>query len=174
MPEPSLSSSTDRLDVPAPTDDAVTPSSEGELTATVVPDTIDEVELTPDGTAGPVAVLAAPPAKKKRKLGPFFWLATGWLLVLVLLAVFADVLPFVKDPQLVDRSALARQGSRVVAATPSPEHWFGGDSDGHDLFARVVYGARVSLIVGVAAIAIGLAVGGTLGLIAGYFRGRVD
>jgi peptide/nickel transport system permease protein len=174
MPERSRSTATDQVDVPAPTDDAVTPPSQGELTATVVPEAADEVELSPDGTAGPVAALASPPTKKKRRLGPFFWLATGWLLVLVLLAVFADVLPFVKDPQVVDRSALMRSGTRVVAATPSAEHWFGGDSDGHDLFSRVVHGARVSLIVGVASIAIGLAVGGTLGLLAGYFRGRVD
>ncbi len=59
-------------------------------------------------------------------------------------------------------------------ASPSAEHWFGGDAIGRDLFARVVYGGRVSLTVGVASIAIGMAIGGTMGLIAGYFRGVTD
>jgi peptide/nickel transport system permease protein len=172
MPEPSRSAATDQIDVPAPTDDAVTPPSEGELDAVVIPDAIEEVELTP-GAAPPVTA-AAPPPKAKRRFGPFFWLAAGGLGLLVFLAVFADFLPFVKDPEEVSRSALARSDGRIVAAKPSPEHWFGGDSDGRDLFSRVVYGARVSLIVGVSSIAIGMGVGGTLGLLAGYFRGRAD
>ncbi len=180
MPEPSRSTAatTDRVDVPAPTDDSVTPPSEGELTDTVVPDDV-EVGLGPTedepGGASTAAVGAAGGPRRKRKYGPFFWLAAGWLLLLVALAVTADWLPFVKDPTDVFRSALSRSDNgRIVAAQPSPEHWFGGDSDGRDLFSRVIYGARVSLIVGVASITIGLAIGGTLGLLAGYFRGRAD
>ncbi|MBA2624831.1 MAG: ABC transporter permease [Acidimicrobiia bacterium] len=179
MPEPSRSAAaatTDRVDAPAPHDDAVTPPSEGELSTTVVPDLVEEVELTSssDGT-GAVGVITAGAPKRKSKYGPFFWLAAGWLLLIVVLAITADWLPFVKDPQESFRSALARNSDgRVVAAQPSPEHWFGGDSDGRDLFSRVIYGARISLIVGVSSIAIGLAIGGTLGLIAGYFRGKTD
>ena len=50
------------------------------------------------------------------------------------------------------------------------DHWFGTDSNGRDIFSRCVYGARVSLAIGVAAIMFGLTIGGLLGLIAGYHR----
>lgn len=165
MPEPSRSTGTDQVDVPAPADDAVTPPSQGELAAVIVPDAEEEVELT-GAPRGAAPATAAQPAKQKRRFGPFFWLAVGWLTILVFLAVFAPVLFFVDGPREFFPDAFR--------TTPSAEHWFGGDAIGRDLFARVVYGGRVSLTVGVASIAIGMAVGGTLGLIAGYFRGAVD
>jgi peptide/nickel transport system permease protein len=165
MPEPSRSSATDQVDVPVPVDDAVTPPSTGELSGVIVPDAIEEVELTTPGAVG-IATLPATPFKQKRRFGPFFWLAVGWLVLLVFLAVFAPVLPFVDDPSDFFPDAFR--------TTPSAEHWFGGDAIGRDLFARVVYGGRVSLTVGVASIAIGMFIGGTLGLVAGYFRGAAD
>ena len=165
MPEPSRSTATDQVDVPAPHDDALAPPSEGELAAVVVADEVEEVELTTPGAVG-IATLPAAPVKQKRRFGVFFWLAAGWLLLLVFLAVFAPVLPFVDDPSDFFPDAFR--------TTPSAEHWFGGDAIGRDLFARVVYGGRVSLTVGVASIAIGMFIGGTLGLIAGYFRGAAD
>ena len=165
MPEPSRSTATDQVDVPAPVDDAVSPPSEGELATVVVADDVEEVELA--GAAGIVIpTTPATPAKQKRRFGPFFWLAVAWLVVLVFLAVFAPVLPFVDDPKEFFPDAFR--------ASPSAEHWFGGDAIGRDLFARVVYGGRVSLTVGVASIAIGMAVGGTLGIVAGYFRSTSD
>ena len=57
---------------------------------------------------------------------------------------------------------------------PSAEHLLGTDELGRDIFARLVHGARISLLVGVVAVAIALATGGTLGAIAGYFGGVVD
>lgn len=57
---------------------------------------------------------------------------------------------------------------------PSLEHWAGTDQYGRDLLSRVLYGARFSLGVAATAVLMGLAVGGTLGLLAGYYRGWFD
>ncbi|NBH79385.1 ABC transporter permease [Clostridiaceae bacterium] len=57
---------------------------------------------------------------------------------------------------------------------PSAAHWFGTDSLGRDIFARVLYGARYSLIIGMGSVAIGLVIGVTLGAIAGFYGGVVD
>jgi peptide/nickel transport system permease protein len=56
----------------------------------------------------------------------------------------------------------------------SAEHWLGTDGLGRDELARVIYGARISLIVGLFAPIIGLTFGGALGILAGYFRGRFE
>ena len=57
---------------------------------------------------------------------------------------------------------------------PSSEHWFGVDPLGRDLFSRVVYGARYSLLIGVVSVAVGLTLGLIVGAIAGYAGGWVD
>ncbi len=59
-------------------------------------------------------------------------------------------------------------------AMPSARHWLGTDKAGRDVFARVVHGAQVALLVGVVAIAIGMMIGGAIGLVAGYFRGVTE
>jgi peptide/nickel transport system permease protein len=59
-------------------------------------------------------------------------------------------------------------------AGPSLSHWLGTDGLGRDELARLVHGARVSLIVGLCAPMIGIAIGGGLGILAGYFRGRFE
>jgi len=103
-----------------------------------------------------------------KRLGPLFWLAVGWLAIVSLLALFAPWLP-IKDP---DSYFLVR-GERPPYS-PSGTHWFGTDQDARDMFARVIYGARVSLVIGFVAIALGMLVGGTAGIVAGYLRGRTD
>lgn len=57
---------------------------------------------------------------------------------------------------------------------PSSEHWFGTDAYGRDIFARILYGARPSLIVGVMAVVFALLIGTSLGIIAGYYGGVVE
>jgi peptide/nickel transport system permease protein len=111
-------------------------------------------------TAPGVAVVVPP----GRRLGIAGWLAILWMAVVVLAAVLAPLLP-IDDPDATTGSA---------RAGPTGDHWFGTDGNGRDIFARVVWGGRASLVLGVAAVAMGLIVGGFLGLIAGYFRGRLD
>ncbi len=60
------------------------------------------------------------------------------------------------------------------AQKPSADHWLGTDSFGHDLYSRMIYGARVSLRVGIGASLVAITFGTTFGVISAYFGGRVD
>ena len=83
--------------------------------------------------------------------------------------IFANLLPL-PDPNTASSSCLAV----APGAGPGAGHILGCDGNSRDVLSRVIYGARVSLIVGFASISIGLLIGGTLGLIAGFFRGPFD
>ena len=89
------------------------------------------------------------------------------VIFLVLLAVFADFLFDYEQVVIKQNTAIRLQG-------PSAEHWFGTDEFGRDILARLVHGGRISLVVGVIAVAIALVLGGTLGAISGFFGGKVD
>ncbi|MDD5800073.1 MAG: ABC transporter permease [Coriobacteriales bacterium] len=88
--------------------------------------------------------------------------------VLVVIAIvttlFPQVLPY--DPYEQDLSASFQ--------APSAAHWFGTDQQGRDIFCRILVGTRISLSVGLLAVAISLVIGVTLGAIAGYKGGIVD
>lgn len=87
--------------------------------------------------------------------------AAVFLGIIVLMAVFAPLIaPF--DPTELS------PGNRLKPM--SAEHWLGTDAYGRDLFSRVVYGARISLTVGVGVAFVTLLIGMPLGLLAGYFR----
>jgi peptide/nickel transport system permease protein len=107
---------------------------------------------------------AVSPVRKRRRFGGLFWAAAIWLVVLSLAAAFADLL--VGSP--TDMDMLDRR------AGPSVAHLLGTDSLGRDMLARLIYGGRVSLTVGLLAPLIGLLIGGTLGMLAGYFKGRLE
>jgi len=66
------------------------------------------------------------------------------------------------------------QTSSDVFGKPSAEHWFGTDQNGRDVFARMLYGSRVSLAVGFLAAGISLILGTLIGLISGYLGGKID
>jgi peptide/nickel transport system permease protein len=59
-------------------------------------------------------------------------------------------------------------------AGPSPAHWFGTDELGRDILSRIIYGARISMLVGVSVVTLSFVVGLVVGCIAGYYGGRVD
>jgi peptide/nickel transport system permease protein len=94
----------------------------------------------------------------------------AFVLAFVVCAVFAPWLAPHK-PLDTDLSALGPGG---VPPGPSAKHWFGVDTLGRDELSRILYGARLSLIVGVVAVAVGLSVGIVLGSVAGYIGGFVD
>ena len=105
----------------------------------------------------------------KRTLGLGFWLSVGWMVLIVSLAILAPVLPL-KDP----RTNFTGAGNAGPNASPSLDHWFGTDEDALDVFSRTIWGARISLVVGFAAIAFGVIIGGSLGMISGFVRGWFD
>ena len=84
------------------------------------------------------------------------------VLAVTLLPVFMDL-----DPYTTDRAAGFNKG-------PSAGHLFGTDDVGRDLFARLLYGGRISLFVGITSTIISVLVGIPLGLVAGYFRGAAE
>ena len=87
------------------------------------------------------------------------------VLVVALVAIFADLIaPFDYQVQNYD----------AVRVAPGSTHYFGTDEFGRDVFSRVVHGARVSLLVGFAAVVLGTGAGALLGLFSGYFMGKLD
>ncbi len=115
---------------------------------------------------------SAPPMSPARvtawtraRSNPAILIGSAICLVLVLMAVFAPwVAPFDPNKQML--------GPQL--ADPSVKHWFGLDSFGRDVFSRIVWGARISLWVGVVATLGAMVIGTMIGIIAGYFGGTID
>ncbi|MDA3937762.1 MAG: ABC transporter permease [Spirochaetia bacterium] len=87
--------------------------------------------------------------------------------IFIFMAILAPVLVSYEDDAL-------KMNVRVRLQTPGSDHWFGTDELGRDIFARIVYGTRISLFVGIISVSIALTLGGTLGAIAGYYGGKID
>ena len=125
---------------------------------------VSRAELTvPAGArARPGRWTAALRFARKKPLG-----AAGGVLILLMLvtAIFAEVLQ-THDPIATDAAA--------TLAAPSADHWLGTDHLGRDIYSRIVHGARVSLIVGVASTLLGSVLGGIIGLLSGYVGGTTD
>jgi peptide/nickel transport system permease protein len=111
------------------------------------------------------AIVAEAPVRQGRRLGLLFWMAIVWMMSVFAVAILADLLPL---PSPTDMDMLEKR------APFSAQHWLGTDGLGRDELARVIHGARISLIVGLCAPIIGLTFGGALGMLAGYFRGRFE
>jgi peptide/nickel transport system permease protein len=89
------------------------------------------------------------------------------ILLIVTIAILTPVLP-IADPKEQNLDL----GEQLTP--PSWDHWFGTDELGRDVFSRVLWGARVSLVVATVAVVVSMVVGIILGLTAGYFGGKVD
>ena len=130
--------------------------------------------------AGGIATLTAPEERERgrplilRALGRVLWFARAKplgalgaliILLMVVAAVGAPVLAPQDYKQINPREKL--QG-------PSAEHWFGTDQLGRDMYTRIIYGARVALGVGLAGTILSVGVGALVGLVSGYFGGKLD
>jgi peptide/nickel transport system permease protein len=108
---------------------------------------------------------AVAPVRRRRELGGLFIAAVTWIVLIASAAILAGVLPV---PSPTDIDMLGKR------APPSAAHWLGNDQLGRDVLARLIYGARISLTVGLLAPVIGVSIGACLGMLAGYFRGRLE
>lgn len=101
------------------------------------------------------------PALKRQLKSPTTFAACLIMLFMVIIAILAPWLNTIDPTQINPATRLS---------PPSAEHWFGSDPFGRDVYSRVIYGARVSLIVGLGAALISLFFGLIIGVLAGYFR----
>lgn len=131
---------------------------------------------TTDPTGGPEASLTAPGrGEKPHSLGrdawgelrrrPMFWISLALIVVFVVMAAFPRLFTSI-DPNFADL-AKAREA-------PSEDAWFGRDGQGYDVYARTIYGARASILVGLFATLFTLVVGSFIGIISGYRGGWLD
>src|SRR6266545_4530663 len=129
------------------------------------------VSSIPAPAPAELALTAMQEARPRGRRKP--WLMRLGLGVVALLAVLAVVAPWVvQDPER--QSLRARLKPPTLEGADGRPHLLGTDHLGRDVLARVVFGSRVSLVVGISAVLVGGLIGSTLGLVAGYRGGRVD
>lgn len=104
------------------------------------------------------------------RLGEFIKsrLAFLGLIIVLLVLVVASLAPWIEIHDPLQQKISNR------LQTPNLEHFFGTDHLGRDVWARIIHGARIALMVGIIAVGIGIVFGVPLGAIAGYYRGRID
>ncbi len=147
--------------------------------------TVLEVEGAPGGDAGETTALASPPRRVTRLVREFFRdtatiLSSGYIVLIILMALFAPLIVKVSGwgPYEFDQSAVDPNWGGIPLGSwggISADHWFGVEpGSGRDIFARIVYGARVSMAIALSATALTTFLGVVFGLVAGYFGGIVD
>jgi len=104
-------------------------------------------------------------ALRHYRIDPRLQFGTFFLLLLLLVALFAPILAPYNPTDISLRNRLA---------TPSAEHWLGTDKYGRDVASRIIHGTRVSLTVGATVVVISSFMGLFIGVISGYFGGKID
>ncbi len=147
-----------------------------------LPDTLGARELaaereqtllsTDAGLEVGIAAVEADEGVVKKKLGFGAWLAIAWLALLALACLLAPLLPIEGATDRVQ--GLSRQQPLCTASDCVSGYPLGGDALGRDMTSRLVYGARNSLFIAIGSVTIGIVIGGFLGLLAGYRRGRLE
>jgi peptide/nickel transport system permease protein len=123
-----------------------------------------ELLTEPEPSGGATARVEVAP---NRRLGFGGWFAIIWLALILIGAVFGTLIPGIHGYGTV---FLNDASSKPF----THGHLLGVDDVGHDEFSNLILGARTSLEIGLGSVIAGILIGGTLGLIAGYFRGTVD
>ena len=118
--------------------------------------------LTPEKRGGALVWHALHSFVRKKPLGA---IGAVVLLTFLIVAIFAPWLA-THDPDL--------NNYRARVKPPSAEHWFGTDNFGRDIYSRAVYGARISMYVGLMATILGTSIGALNGLLSGFLGGKVD
>ena len=143
------------------------------------------------GSAQPEAVLAGMGKVQGRSLGQIAWMrlkrdkvalaGAGVLVFLILVAIFAPLIVAVlgDDPNEFHQDLIDTAGGTLTPIGPyggiSWDHLMGIEPvNGRDIFSRVVYGSRISLLIAFLATLLSVVIGATLGIIAGFFGGRLD
>lgn len=121
-------------------------------------------------------IIARKEIKKKRQI-IYIWhrfkknkLAVFGLMVFIIMLIVATFAGVIADYE----QDVVSQNMSIRYNPPGGEHIFGTDNFGRDLFARIIFGARISLFVGIITISISLIIGAVIGASAGYFGGRID
>ncbi|MEM9684909.1 MAG: ABC transporter permease [Pseudomonadota bacterium] len=127
------------------------------------------------GVPADVAI-EAPPTKLSIALRKMWQLRLGVFggLLCLGLVCFAIFAPYVATHDPLDQDILERLTPPVFLEGGSWEHWLGTDQLGRDVYSRIVYGARISLTIGISAVLVSAAIGCVLGLLAGFFGGWID
>jgi peptide/nickel transport system permease protein len=130
--------------------------------------------VTTSSTPEPIEALAAAavPARPSRLGSALSFLRSRPGAAVGLAIILAFVLIAVLAPYIAPYGEHERVGEAYEA--PSSEHWLGTDDVGEDMLTLMMYGARVSLIVGFAAALVTMLIGGAVGILAGYLSGRTD
>jgi oligopeptide transport system permease protein len=133
------------------------------------------VPMQTDAASGPEEVLPDATQPGVRSLGsdawrelrgrPMFWISLALILLFAVMALFPELFTN-KDPTFADLSKAREK--------PSADAWFGRDTQGYDVYARTIYGARASIAVGILATLFSLVLGSFVGIIAGYRGGWAD
>ncbi|MFG1770621.1 ABC transporter permease [Nocardia salmonicida] len=121
--------------------------------------------------AVPTQLDSAAPARRTRSA--LRWTRRHWTVALALLVV-VTIVAWAIVPQLFTGYDPLAVNPTQKLKPPSGEHWFGTDQLGRDLYARIVYGARASLLGSAIAVGVGVLVGSLLGAVAGWFAGFPD
>lgn len=125
-----------------------------------------ELETESHGDAGGTATRSrASDAWRDLKKSPLFWISISLITLFAVMAIFPQLFTNT-DP----REAILSQARE----SPNSEEWFGRDVQGYDLYARCIYGARASILVGIFSAGGTLIIGSVVGLVAGYTGGWVD
>ncbi|GAA1786697.1 ABC transporter permease [Nostocoides veronense] len=116
------------------------------------------------GDVGDARSLGADAWRSLRK-SPFFWVSAVLILIFLLMAIWPSLFTSTDPTKAVLKEARSR---------PSDAAWFGRDIQGYDIYARVIYGARASILVGVLTTVFTVLLGGAIGTLAAYAGGWVD